>query len=204
MGIVIQLSFSVLYLINMSLHQILSVKFILKKIQYELTSDMEVLTTRYLEIHEPITHEELRATLRESYQTRPMEPDREDSVEHGVVTVSIASVLNDHEDLKQQFHENRTLNLSLVSSDVESEILETFTSFDDMMDIVRKWIKLGVNPTVALDYYMVRVKGLSQKEWADDRGVTSQAVSQNISIAEEGFDSSVQSLLDISERTESS
>jgi hypothetical protein len=159
-------------------------------------SIMDALTTRYLELHEAINHEELRATLRESYQTRPGEEDREDSLEHGTVSTDIAGVIKSHDDVLDQFEQDRVINLSLVSDDAQEELLETFTPLDDSFNLVRQWIKLGVNPAAAVDYYYVNVEGLTQKDWAEERGVTPQAVHHNISLAEEGFTSGTQSMVD--------
>lgn len=46
-------------------------------------------------------------------------------------------------------------------------------------------IKKGCSPAEALDYHMTKERGLSQTEWAEQRGVTDQTVSENIAKARE-------------------
>lgn len=59
------------------------------------------------------------------------------------------------------------------------------TSDVDMDYYVRGLIEAGCSPTGALDYYMVEIEGLSQSEWADERGVDQSTISGTVSAAED-------------------
>lgn len=44
-------------------------------------------------------------------------------------------------------------------------------------------LRAGCSPAEAIDYYAVERRGISQSDWADERGVSQQAVSGNVSKA---------------------
>lgn len=58
----------------------------------------------------------------------------------------------------------------------------------DMEYYIQGLIEAGVSPAEAVDYYMVEVKGWTQTEWADKRGVDQSTASGNVSQAESKLD----------------
>lgn len=52
---------------------------------------------------------------------------------------------------------------------------------DPLTDLIEK----GCSPAEALDYHMTKERGLSPTEWADQRGITPQTVSENVSKAKQ-------------------
>lgn len=49
---------------------------------------------------------------------------------------------------------------------------------------IRALVEAGCSPSEALDYHMVEVVGLSQTEWAEERGIEQPSVSANVSNAD--------------------
>lgn len=49
-------------------------------------------------------------------------------------------------------------------------------------------VRRGCSPAEALDYHMTKERGFSQTEWAGQRGITPQTVSENVSKAKAKLD----------------
>lgn len=49
-------------------------------------------------------------------------------------------------------------------------------------------LRRGCSPAEAIDYYAVEQRGLSQTDWADERGTSQQAISKNVAAARDELD----------------
>jgi len=140
---------------------------------------MTAQITRWFEYREPTGNARVEAVIRTTYQTGPSERPRDDDVQHGTVEYDALDVMEQNEEVQHHTHDDGSVMLSGLSEETEDELLETFKPID-MAEQIRRWVNQGLSAATALDYYMVEREGWSQSAWAKQRGVSQQAVSDNV------------------------
>lgn len=136
--------------------------------------------TRWFEYGEPVGNQRVEATLRTTYETGPNE-SRDDDVEEGTVGYAALDVLEENEEVQYHTHDDGSVMLSGLSAEAEEELLATWRSAEgDTAEQIRRLVSEDCTAAAAVDYVMVEERGWSQTDWAEQRGTTQQAVSENI------------------------
>ena len=87
-----------------------------------------------------------------------------DPQDDGLTTQIVADILNNNGFLPNYYKFEISVNDDVIGMD----------------HIVRGLIKEGASPAEALDYYMVEFEGMTQEEWANERGINQPTVSGNV------------------------
>lgn len=151
---------------------------------------MTAQITRWFKYDEPTGNGRVEAVIRTVYQTGPNDIVRDDDVQHGTVAYDALEVMDQNEEVQNHTHDDGSVMLSGLSDETEDELLETFEAID-MAEQIRRWVNQGLSAATALDFYMVSREGWSQSKWAKQRGVSQQAVSDNVGKAKEKLETRV-------------
>lgn len=86
---------------------------------------------------------------------------------------------------ESEHHDPDEIDAQLASAEQRlNDALESRPVDEGLVALLQR----GCSPAAAIDYYAVEHRGISQSDWADERGVSQQAVSGNVAEAREILD----------------